>query len=213
MKPDPRRMLEDAAQRRLHCELLPRGGGMVAAQLVRVDRGGLVVTAPLRRFVGGEDLRVWVNLDGQAWTFEASVIRAGVPVPDRSQDGLMLGFIDRFQALGTAASGDGRLLALVPPRGAEVSLLSPPAQLVHINVEGATFAMPSSFKLIFVESGTLGFRIGAPGIQPIHGRARVQALAPGDGHLLYELRFEQVDEPELLRQAVEALSGAAEGRR
>ena len=206
MKPDPRRMLDDAAQRRLGCELLPRGGGMVAAQLVRVERGGVVVTAPHKRFAGGEDVRVWVNVDGQAWTFEASVIRAGVPVPDRSQDGLLLGFIDRFVPLGAAASDDGRVLALVPPRGAPVSLLHSPAQLLALSVEGATFAMPSSFKLIFVESGTLQARIAAPGVATQHVRARVQALAPGDGHLLYELRFEQADDPEGLRQAVDALA-------
>ncbi|MFM2245035.1 MAG: hypothetical protein RL071_1109 [Pseudomonadota bacterium] len=210
MKPDPRRMLEEAAQRRIACELLLRGGGMVAAQLVRVERGGVVVTAPLQRFAGGEDVRVWVNLDGQAWTFEASVIRAGVPVPDRSQSGLLLGFIDRFQPLGAAPAEDGRVLALVPPRGQAVSLLHSPAQLLQLSVEGATFAMPSSFKLIFVESGTLQARIAAPGAPTIHVKARVHSFAPGDGHLLYELRFEQAEDPDGLRQAIDALAATVD---
>ncbi len=180
---------------------------MVSAAVVRVEKGGIVITTPQRRFTGGEDLRVWLAIDAQTWTFEASVIRAGVPVPDRSQDGILLGFIDRFQPGGPAASGGGRVLSLVAPRGGtEVSLLEPPAQLVQLNVSGATFTLPASFKLVFVESGSLSVRVGAPSVAPSLAKARVRALAPSEGLLLYDLRFEQADDPERFRVAIESLA-------
>ena len=83
---DPRRILEDAAQHRQACEIQVRGEGWIRGQVIRVERAGLVVTASDRRFVGGEDLRIWMAVETKQYTFQASVIRAGVPVPERSQD-------------------------------------------------------------------------------------------------------------------------------
>ena len=207
MSSDPRRVLEEAATRRLPCELLLRRGGWARGSVVRVEKGGLVVSSPGRRFQGGEDVRVWLAIDDHPYTFEASVIRVGVPLPDRTQDGLLLGFIDRWaEGPARARASRDRLLQILLPSGPPVSLLEPPASLVELTLDALAFTMPSSFKLIFVENGAVGVRLAAPGLPPVEVSARVETLAPGEGYLLYGLRFEEVPDAEAHRRAVEALS-------
>ncbi len=203
---DPRRILEEAAQRRIACEIQPRGSGWHRASIVRVEKGGVVLTTPDLRLAGGEDVRVWLGLEGRHYTFEASVIRAGVPVPDRSQDGLLLGFIDSWKdARPDATTLDGRLVELIPPNGPAISLLHPPAQLVALAVDGLSFTVPDGFKLIFVESGTVMVRLGVPGREAMDVEARVSDLAAGEGYRLYGLRFEQVEDPKAHQEIVAAL--------
>jgi hypothetical protein len=206
MSVDPRRLLDDAARQRTACELLPRGGGLVRGTLIRVETGGVVLSTGDHRFTGGEDVRVWFAADGQAWTFEASVVRVGVPVPDRGRGGVLLGFIDRFAPAQGASEGTGRVAALLPPGGAPVSLLDPPARLLHLAVDGAAFTLPSDFRLVFVESGQVRVRLAAPGGEPVTATARVRALSQGDTHLVYDLAFVHVSDPEHWRDVVEALS-------
>jgi hypothetical protein len=203
---DPRRILEEAAQRRVACEIQPRGAGWRRGSVVRVEKGGVVLIAPDLRLAGGEDVRVWLGLEGRHYTFEASVIRAGVPVPDRSQDGLLLGFIDRWkEARSDATTSDGRMVELIPPNGPAISLLRPPAQLVELEVDGLCFSVPDGFKLIFVESGTVMVRLGVPGREAMDVEARVGDLSAGEGYRLYGLRFEQVEDPVAHQEIVAAL--------
>lgn len=202
---DPRRVLEEAATRRLPCELLLRRGGWLRGTVLRVEKGGVVISAPGRRLHGGEDVRVWLALEDRPYTFEASVIRVGVPVPDRSQDGVLLGFIDRWLE-GTAARVPmDRVIELIPPVGPPVDLRAPPAQLIEIALDGVAFTLPSEFKLIFVENGQVGLRLGAPGHPVAEIECRVQTLAPGEGYLLYGLRFEGIGDPDAHRAVIEAL--------
>lgn len=209
MSNDPRRVLEEAANRRLACEVMPKRGAWTRCTVVRVEKGGLVITTPERRFDGGEEVRVWLAIDEQPYTFEASVIRAGVPVPDRSQDGLLLGFIDRW----TEGPADKEpspqtkdcLLEIQPPSGPPLSLLEAPARLVEIAVDELAFTVPSDFKLIFVENGTVRVRLGAAGKGPISAEGRVRALAPGEGYLLYGIAFEGVEDAETHRAIVDGL--------
>ncbi len=201
---DPRRLLDDAAQQRAACRVLPRAGAAETGRLVRVERGGIIITVPSRRFTGGEDVRVWVQVDDRAWIFEASVLRTGVPVPDRSQHGLLLGFIDKFREAAAPESDDGRVLELVPPGGAAISLLDGPARLVHLDLHQLAFTMPSSFKLVFVHSGTVRLRFGMGGLGRVEATARVRTLTPEEGWLLYELALENVDDAQLHRQIIDA---------
>lgn len=205
-QPDPRRVLRDAAERRVPCQVLPRDGVAVSGSLVRVEAAGVVVLLPGRRFQGGEDVRVWLALDGRACSFEASVIRAAVPVPDRSQDGVLLGFIDRWtEGPVTPAALEECTIALLPPNGPAVSLLAPPVALVDVSLRELAFTVPASFHLVFVRDGTVRVRLGLPGRPPVELSARVQTLAPGEGALLYGLRFQEVDDPDALREIVEGL--------
>ncbi len=210
MYPDPRRVLEEAAQQRAAVEILPRGGGLVQGRVVRIERGGVVVTAPARRFLGGEDVRVWLATARQSWTFEASVIRAGVPVPDRSQDGILLGFIDRFAEGGLGGRSGGRTIELVPPSGQPISLISEPARVVHLAVDGITFTLPSSSKLIWVEQGTVAIRLGIMNESPVVVAGRIRTLAPEEGYLLYDLVFEKVEDPAAHRALIEGLNKTLE---
>jgi len=204
---DPRRILEEAAQRRIECELRQRVGGWGRARVVRVERGGLVLLVPGLRFAGGEDIRVWLGYDGRHFTFSASVIRAGVPVPDRSQDGLLIGFIDGWtEASGQPPSADGRLIELIPPNGPAISLLTPPAQVVELAVDGLSFTVPDDFKLIFVQSGTIIVRLGISGKEAMDIQARVGDLSTGEGYRLYGLQFEQVEDPGAHQEIVAALA-------
>jgi len=208
---DPRRILEEAAQHRQACEIQVRGEGWIRGQIIRVERGGLVVTAADRRFVGGEDTRIWLSVDSKYYTFQASVIRAGVPVPERSQNGLLLGFIDNWaesesRALdATPEVVSNQTVELVPSNGPAISLLEAPVRLVDLAIDGLSFSVPDDFKLIFVESGSITIRMGLAGASAVEVHGRVADLSAGEGYRLYGLRFEGVDDPERLRHLIDAI--------
>lgn len=186
---------------------------MVRARMLRVERGGVVVGVPPRTVASGADLRVWFRHQGTAYAFEASAVRVGVPVPDRSADGVLLGFLDGFRedTHASEASETGRQFALLPPSGRPISLLAPPARLVHLGVESATFTLPSDFRLVFVESGRVAVELAIPGDQPVSARATVRALSKGDGYLLYDLFFEEVDDGGRWRHTVQVLAQSLRG--
>jgi hypothetical protein len=205
---DPRRILEEAAQHRQACEVQVRGEGWIRGQIVRVERAGLVVTASDRRFIGGEDLRVWLAVDSKYYTFHASVIRSGVPVPERSQDGLLLGFIDNWTISDsdTEERTQGHTVELVPINGPAISLLDAPVRLVELAIDGLSFSVPDEFKLIFVESGAITVRLGVQGTKPVDIQARVGDLSAGEGYRLYGLYFEGVEDAERHRSLVDELT-------
>lgn len=205
MQTDPRRTLEEAASRRLSCEILSREGECTQGILVRTERSGVVMTVPTLRFSGGEDVRVWFSMDGQPYTFEASVIRVGVPVPDRTQDGLLVGFIDRWIEGDLTATTTGKVVEILPPSGPSISLLSPPMRLVEITVSGLSFVVPLDFKLIFVESGALRVRLGTPSTGTEEISARVRSLAQGEDYILYHLQLDEVADADLHRIIIDGL--------
>jgi hypothetical protein len=191
---DPRRVLEDAAEQRLSCEVMPRNGASRRGRVIRVERGGLVLTVPGVPVPAGADVRVWLTVNGKAYTFEASVLRAGVPVPDRSQEGLLLGFLDGWRR---AEAQEGALvLDVVPHNGRPVSLIDGAARVVEIGPREWTITAPKDFNLIFAEGGTVRLRLGLPDRAPMEVGARVGALARVDGHLLYRLAIEAVEDAE-----------------
>ena len=96
-------------------------------------------------------------------------------------------------------------MALLPPGGAPISLLESPARLLHLAVDGAAFTLPSDYQLHFVESGIVRVRLAAPGRGAVTAHARVRALSPGEGYLVYDLAFEHVSDPEGWRDVVESL--------
>ena len=203
---DPRRTLDEAATRRMTCELLSRKGESTQGTFVRIERGGVVMTVPARHFLGGEDVRVWFSMDGQHYTFEASVIRVGVPVPDRTQDGLLIGFIDRWTEGEAGQAAEGRLIEILPPSGPSISLIKPPLRVVELTVAGLSFVVPLSFKLIFVQSGAVRVRLGAPGTAVEEITAEVRTLTQGEDYLLYYLQLQEVSDPDLHRVIIDALS-------
>jgi len=205
MKTDPRRTLEEAASRRLSCEILSRTGECTQGTLLRIERSGVVMTAPTLRFSGGEDVRVWFSMDGQPYTFEASVIRVGVPVPDRTQDGLLVGFIDHWIEGDASATTTGKVVEILPPSGPSISLLAPPMRLVEVTVSGLSFVVPLDFKLIFVESGALRVRLGTPSTGTEEISARVRSLAQGEDYILYHLQLDEVADADLHRIIIDSL--------
>jgi hypothetical protein len=199
MSVDPRRILETAAEGRVACEVLPRGGAWTGGQFVRVERGGVVMRLAAS-VSSGTDVRIWMTVAGQPWTFEASVLRAGVSVPDRSQNGVLLGFIDAFRP-ADAQSGE-LILEVLPHNGGPVSLVSGAARVVDLTPTEWTISTPRDFGLVFVAQGAVRLRIGLPDRAPMELAARVEALRPGDGHLLYAFRIATVEDSERYRALV-----------
>ena len=189
---DPRRVLEDAAEQRLALEVLPRNGTPRRGRIIRVERGGIVLTVPGVPVPAGSDVRVWITVNGQSYTFEASVLRAGVPVPDRSQEGLLLGFMDGFRK--AERHGGTVLLDVIPHNVRPISLIDGAARVVDVEPTEWTITAPTDFNLIFAEGGTVRLRLGLPDGPPMEVGAKVQTLSRAEGHLLYRIRIEAVED-------------------
>lgn len=208
---DPRRILEQAAERRVACEILPRSGGWSRGQVVRVEPGGVVVHAPDLRLTGGEDVRCWFTLDTTPRSFEASVIRTGVPVPDRSQYGVLLGFIDGWTAGEPPPTSDHGLdLCILPPNGPGISLVRGPGRVVELSVGGLSFTLPSDHIMVFVEGAGTTLRFTMPGEEGQEVGARVRSVLAGESHMLYHLEIVGIEDPEAYRHVVHALQRATE---
>jgi hypothetical protein len=206
---DPRTILDAAARARVACQLRLPNGDWVDGSLVRVDKAGVVVLAQESAFRGGEDVRVWFASEDGTWTFEASVLRAGVPVPDRSQNGLLLGFIDGFEGGAPEQKEAPRIsVRLVPPNGRGLELVGGGVRLLDVAVDQISFTVPAAETLKFVEGGNVRLRFEVPG-QPAHWvLGQVQRLAPGEGVYLYAVAFTGQGDDQSHLQAIEALRKA-----
>lgn len=200
---DPRRVLEDAAEQRLACEVLPRNGSWRRGRVIRVERGGLVLTVSGDALPNGCDVRCWLHVSGQSWTFEASVLRSGVSVPDRSQQGLLLGFMDGWRRADR--QGGTITLEVLPHNGRAVSLIDGAARVVDFSPAELTLTAPTDFHLIFVEQGAVRLRLGLPDRAPMEVGARVIGLTRGRGHLLYRLSIEAVEDGPRYRELVDGI--------
>ncbi len=203
---DPRRILEAAAEGRVTVDVLPRNGAAQRGQLVRVERGGVVLALATTPPAAGTDVRVWLTVNGTPWTFEASVLRAGVPVPDRSQGGVLLGFIDGWnRAEGT---GPRVVLEALPPTGGPVSLVDGAMRIVELHPDEWLVSVPADFHLVFVEGGALRLRLGTPDRPAMIVGAVVKELAQSHGHLLYRFGIQEVENGERYAELVAAVRGA-----
>ena len=158
------------------------------------------------RLSGGEDVRCWFNLDSTPRSFEASVIRTGVPVPDRSQYGVLLGFIDSWTIGGEATQQDhGFELSILPPNGPGISLLHGPGRLMELTVDAISFTLPADHILVFVEGAGTRLRLAMPGDDPQEVNARIDSVLAGETHVLYHVEVRGIEDPERYRQLVTAL--------
>lgn len=203
---DPQRILEAAAEARAPVNVLPKGGGSLEGRIVRVERGGVVLALGGSPPPAGADVRVWLTTEGGSWTFEASVLRSGVPIPDRSQGGVLLGFIDSFRK--SDAAGSGVVLQALPPTGGAVSLVDGAVRIVDLDPQEWTVSAPSDFPLVFVEGGGLRLRLGAPSGPPMEVGAHVRELTQSHGHLLYRLAITEVQDAERYARIVSELRRA-----
>ncbi|MEE2752150.1 MAG: hypothetical protein VX519_12030 [Myxococcota bacterium] len=206
---DPRMILDDAARSRLACEIMSREGGWLQGQFVRVDKAGVVVVAPGCGFAGGEDVRICFQHEEKPCTFEASVLRAGVPVPDRSQHGLMLGFIDGFK-LGDAtnqeeAASQGASITILPPMGRGLQLLGGEARVVELTVVELTFTVPVDEPLKFVEGGRVRLRFEQAELGQHMAAGTVRQLSRGEGWMLYGVGFDEVEDMDSHLRMIEAM--------
>ena len=205
MSDDPRTVLDDAARRRLPCQVLPRGGTWTEGHFVRVDKAGVVVVVPGIGLSGGEDVRVWFAMEEQPRSFEAAVLRAGVPVPDRSQDGLMLGFIDSWKSETVNADVSQEVsFQILPPNGKGIDLIGGMGRLVELSASEMAFAIPHDIALKFVEGGEVAVHYKEGGAEH-QVMGTIRKLAPGEGHFLYALSFDSVENEKAHLEAIESL--------
>lgn len=204
MSTDPRAILDQAARNRTRCKLRCRGTEWSPGWFVRVETAGVLAGSSDLRLNGGEDLRVWFSWEGQAYTFSATVLRAGLPLPDRTNNGAMLGFIQDWEREDTSARAKAGLqLEVLPTKGKGIALLGGTARLVELGPSELIFAVPTRVALKFMEGGQVRVRFTAPGAsQVVVGRVR--RLSPDGAHMLYALAFDEVPDPELHLRAVEA---------
>ena len=191
----PKAILDAAARDRAACQVRVRKGPWTAGSFVRVDTAGVILKAPGLTLMGGEDVQVWFQHDARACSFDASVLRCGVPVPDRSAAGLLLGFIDAFTDGAPATSTEGPALALeiLPPNGRGVDLFGEGCRVLDLGVDELTFSVSRDEALKFVEGGRIRVRFRGVG-DDLVATGRVHALSSTDGHYLYGVTFEEVAE-------------------
>jgi hypothetical protein len=179
---------------------------VVSGSVVRVERGGVVVAVPSRQLSSGSDVRVWVPLDPHTWVFQATVLRTRLPVPGREEEGVLLGYIDRFERDDVEVSANsGRRLDLIPSKGRGISLLRAPARLVHLGLEGMTFTLPATSKLVFVDNAEMQVVLSDRAAGQCVATARVRSLSRVDGQLLYDLAWVDVDAPDRMRVLIQVL--------
>lgn len=203
MSEDPRELLDEAARRRSGCQVMLRGGAWTRGQLVRVDKVGVLLTAPELGLVGGEDVRVWFSLDEHPYTFDASVLRAGVPVPDRSPHGVILGYIAGFGKATQLEALDSPQVTVLPPEGRGVELVGGGARLVEAGPEEISFAIPQDERLKFVEGGRVRLRFHLPGQVDHLVSGRVRRVLPAEQHYLYAVSFDAVEDARAHLDAIE----------
>jgi hypothetical protein len=216
---DARRILDDAVRERRPCRVARLEGAWTPATLVGLEQAGLVVVVPNHGMRGGEEVRLWFEEQGRPLYFEASVLRTGVPVPDRSGHGLLLGFLAPVPvpvpvplpvpgAGPTAPAMAGAPLLEIRVASGTVSLLAAPVQVVSLAPDRLEFQVPRSYTVVFPEQSVLRLRLGARPSDAYEARGRVNAALSGDGHVLYRVTIEEVERADLHQQAVPALRAA-----
>lgn len=205
---DPRALLELAAQGRQTLQLRSKDGEWVSGRVLRVERAGIVVALETPSFSSGEDLRAWITLDGTSYTFSASVLRSGVPIPDRSGAGLLLGYLDEFQANAPApekprTKGSAQIEVL-PAKGRGLRLLGSDVRIVDLSVTQLAFAVPQRIALKFVQGGKVRVRFTPEGESAYLVDAEIRRLVAGEGHYLYGLHFDSVQDPQHHLQVISA---------
>jgi len=201
---DPRRVLAEAVEVGSTCWLLPSGGGLVPTRPVRVEPGGLVLVAPKHPFVAGEEIRAWLDASPRGVRFEASVIRVGVPVPDRSQHGIMLGFLDRFEVERAVPEGH---LDLLPAGGGAVSLLEPPAALLRIGLRGLVVMLPLTSRVFLIPGARVRLQVGVAGVGSVEMAGLVAGVEKAWRVWLVEISVEWVGNAETHREVVRRIGG------
>lgn len=203
---DARRTLEAAAEARVAVDVLPRQGAATRGQVVRVERGGVVLSLAGTVPPVGTDLRCWLTVDGVPYTFEASVLRAGVPVPDRGQGGVMVGFVDGWTRGSTQSAG--LALTALPAGGGAVSLVDGEVRVVDLHPDEWLVSAPAGFPLVFVEGGKLRLSMATAGRAPVEVGATVRDVSRAVDHILYRLAIDEVQAADRYREAVAAARSA-----
>ena len=205
---DTRRLLEKAVADRRSIGLADQAGTWVPAVLCRSEQAGVVCDAPGHHLRAGEEVRLRLDVDGTPLHFEATVLRVGVPVPDRGPHGLMLGFLSPIPDFVPAPAGGGLVAEVVLPGGGSVRLLEAPLRLLELSIRKIRFEAPASYPVVFAEGGALVLSLGSSPGETTELRGRVQAVMRGEAHVLYAVEVEEVADRDRHQRALGGIRAA-----
>ena len=195
---DPRRILKRASEQRVSVDFLPKGGTRTTGTIISVEHGSIVASLEDRNVFSGVEIKCWFKVDGKEYSFEASVIRTGVPVPNRSQNGVMFGYIDQWRQ---GAQDTSLQIEVLLPNGPALRIDKKPSRLVELSLKELTFVVPSNFPLVFAHQGAVNLRMRSDQ-RTVLLKARVKDLIQKEGVVFYVFSFEAVDDSDRLREFV-----------
>ncbi len=169
------------------------------------DQPGLLCDAAGHRFVQGEEVRLWVEIDGESSYFESTVVKVGAAVPGRGPDGLVLAFMLEI-AVPEGESDDGSIVEILLPGGAAISLLEAPARLVDIAISRLSFELPRGYGVIFPEGGPLRLRMASFSDPPCESRGRINRVAVGERYVNYTVHIQDVERADLHQRLIAGLT-------
>lgn len=174
-----------------------------------MEPNGVIVNVPGHGLRGGEEVRIWFEDQGGSRLYEATVLRTGVQVPDRGDTGLLLGFLSSVPAPVTAKpTGPIPVVEVRFATGAPLSLLSPPIDLMRLEVGYLEIQVPRQFTVVFANEGSLRLRVGVDAERATEAKGRVRLAATSDAHLMYRIDIEQIEDGEAWQRAVVAVREA-----
>jgi hypothetical protein len=203
---DARRVLQMAAEMRTPISLSTGDDRGVLAELVRVEPGGVVVDGGDNCFPTGTDWRGWFSFGGRSYRFTASVLELGAMLPNRTQSGVLLGYIDGWSS--EQATTRSVTLTVFGPGGLPLPIGKDAARCVEASPKRLAFTLPADSPVAFVEGGTVQVEICLTEQAPIGLSACVVSRVETEGHALYALVIETVSDPQSWRSLLTTLEAA-----
>ena len=172
--------------------------GMRLARLRRFERGMVIITAEGRLPAVGTQLQLWLRAEGSVYVFRSSVLRIGVSVPERSQQGLALGFLSgRKMTLPTHLQ-----LSVLLPDGSELLLQQNNCSGVELKTDEVLLALEPDSRLLLSDRSRCRLEIkSTTEREQIH--CRVLGVLRAGEIFLCQLRIEDISDPEVHRRMVE----------
>ncbi len=192
---DWRRRLEDAVRDRAAIQVGRAGRPLRDAVPVRGEAAALLCSVPGHDLHGGEEIVIVIVGGGEPCHLRGTVLRCGVPVPDRGSHGVLLGFLQpAAEPPAPDAAPPAVVLEALVSGGRRIALTAPPWRVVGLSAHQLQLQVPRDFSVVFPVHGALHLRIGASAAA-VHGvRGRVETQSTTDTHLLYGVQLDEVED-------------------
>lgn len=186
--------LEAAVRRRDAFRLSRDGRRWIAGSFVRMDESGLVCRLPKHDLRGGEAVRLLCEAAEEMLALRATVLRCGVPIPDRGAQGIALGFLSAQAPvqLERPAGVDARL---VLSGGVCISLIHSELRLLDLGPDGLQLEAPRQHGLVFARDAELEIRL-VQGEEHTSARLRIESISQTRSSQVYSASWIDVADQE-----------------